>query len=388
MRTSLLLFPLALALFPVGCAVESADDDDGDAGTSTAGTTSGTSGASGKGGTAGAGGSATAGSSGATSAGSGGKASAGSAGTIGGGGASGGLGGGGSGGAATAGGGAGGGAGGSVGGAQSGGAGGLGGGGAGGATGGGGAGGASGGGSGGSSGGGAAGEGGKGGAAGGKGGAAGAGGTSNPTGFDPCPATGPCKILPLGDSITDGIGFSGGYRVQLFHLALEDDHEITFVGGSMNGPSMVDGVTFPKAHEGHSGWTISQIDGIVPSPALNPEPNIILLHIGTNDMYQTPSGAPDRLGTLIDQIVQELPDTLLVVSTIIPLPSSSGPVNTFNAAVPGVVNARKDAGKHVLLVDQFTGFPTNELGDGVHPNQAGYSRMAGVWYAAISSYLK
>jgi hypothetical protein len=65
------------------------------------------------------------------------------------------------------------------------------------------------------------------------GGASGAGGGSS--GYNPCPATGACKILPLGDSITDGIGFSGGYRVRLFQLALEDDKEITFVGGSMNG---------------------------------------------------------------------------------------------------------------------------------------------------------
>jgi hypothetical protein len=219
------------------------------------------------------------------------------------------------------------------------------------------------------------------------GGMGGTGGTGT-GGFDPCPATGPCKILPLGDSITDGIGFSGGYRVELFHLALEDDHEITYVGGSMNGPSMVDGVTFPKAHEGHSGWTISQIDGIVPDPALNVAPNIILLHIGTNDMYQTPSGAPDRLGTLIDQILMDLPEALLVVSNIIPLPSSSSQVTTFNSAVPGLVQSRKDAGKHIVFVDQFTGFPTGELGDGVHPNEAGYARMASKWYPAISAYLK
>lgn len=212
----------------------------------------------------------------------------------------------------------------------------------------------------------------------------GGGGSSD---FKPCPAAEPCKILPLGDSITDGIGFSGGYRVELFNKATMDGHDITFVGGSMNGPSMVAGKTFPKNHEGHSGWTISQIDGITPEPALNPKPHIVLLHIGTNDMYQMPNGAPDRLGTLIDQIVMTLPDALLVVSNIIPFPQGANAVSTYNAAVPGVVNMRISAGKHIILVDQFKGFPTSELGDGVHPNQAGYARMAGVWYDAIKSYL-
>jgi lysophospholipase L1-like esterase len=105
-------------------------------------------------------------------------------------------------------------------------------------------------------------------------------------------------------------------------------------------------------------------------------------------MYMSPSGAPERLGTLIDGIVMAAPDALIVVSTIIPLSFGGSAVDTYNDAIPAVVQKRIDAGKHILLIDQFTGFPTSELGDGVHPNQAGYSRMAGKWYEAISKYLK
>lgn len=219
-------------------------------------------------------------------------------------------------------------------------------------------------------------------------GEAGAGGGG--AGFNPCPATGPCEILPLGDSITDGLGVTGGggYRIELFRLALMAQQDITYVGGSMNGPQMVDNQPFPRSHEGHSGWTISQIDGIVPSPALGPDPHIVLLHIGTNDMRGDVSMAATRLGTLIDQIVMDLPDALLVVAKIIPYPAQANQVTTYNNAIPAVVQMRASAGKHVVLVDQFMGFPNNELADGVHPNAAGYARMARVWYAAISSYLR
>jgi lysophospholipase L1-like esterase len=63
-------------------------------------------------------------------------------------------------------------------------------------------------------------------------------------------------------------------------------------------------------------------------------------------------------------------------------------VSTFNKAGPGVVKQRSDAGKHVLYVDQFTGFQTSDLGsDQVHPNEGGYEKMAVVWYGAIKSYL-
>jgi lysophospholipase L1-like esterase len=164
--------------------------------------------------------------------------------------------------------------------------------------------------------------------------------------------------------------------------------DFTFVGGSMNGPTMVDGQMFPRAHEGHSGWTIMQIDGIVPTPALGVDPHIILLHIGTNDINGNANGAPDRLGTLLDQIIADSPDALLVVAQIIPFPGRASQVQAFNAAVPPLVTARANMGRHVILVDQFTGFPNSELDDGVHPNPAGYARMAGVWYRAISSYLR
>ena len=206
--------------------------------------------------------------------------------------------------------------------------------------------------------------------------------------FEPCPASGVCKIMPLGDSITDGTGFSGGYRVELFAKAVADQKNITFVGSLSNGPSTVAGVTFPKSHEGHFGWTISQVDDLIPNPALNPAPQIVLLHLGTNDINQnTLSGAPERLGSLIDQIIAKLPSALIVVAKIIPEPSKANDIATFNNAIPQIVQTRANAGKHVILVDQFTGFLSSELGDGVHPNQAGYTRMAGVWYTAIKGYL-
>jgi lysophospholipase L1-like esterase len=227
-------------------------------------------------------------------------------------------------------------------------------------------------------------------------------GTGGGTGtFDPCPASGACKILPLGDSITWGVNYDGGYRVKLFSNTITDKKNITYVGKLSNGPATVSGVTFPKNNEGHSGWTIQQIDDIVTGKAtdanysgkkmmVDQAPNIVLLHAGTNDTSRSPSGMTDRLGTLIDHIVGDGPNVLLVVTTIIPIKQGSyGSVGeTFDNAVPAVVQKRIDAGKHVVLVDMFKNFPSAGLSsDGVHPNQQGYDWMAGVWYDAIKGYL-
>jgi lysophospholipase L1-like esterase len=175
------------------------------------------------------------------------------------------------------------------------------------------------------------------------------------------------------------------------------NQSITYLGDSTlaNGPATVDGKPFPMLNQGHSGWTIDQIAGLVPTPALMTLPNIVLLMAGTNDVdgvgTQPTAQAPTRLGALIDKIVMDAPAALLVVAQITPLKSASSEalVVTYNAAVPAVVKPRATAGKHVLLVDMHTGFdvPTMLSDDGVHPNVAGYKHMGDVWYAAISSVL-
>jgi lysophospholipase L1-like esterase len=103
--------------------------------------------------------------------------------------------------------------------------------------------------------------------------------------------------------------------------------------------------------------------------------------LGTNDVTQQDelANAPKRLGSLIDLLVTNAPDALIVVAKFTPLASGGNAVQTYNAAIRAIVDARVATGKHVLLVDMFTGFSTSMLGDGVHPNQQGYERMAGVW---------
>lgn len=211
-----------------------------------------------------------------------------------------------------------------------------------------------------------------------------------------CPATGPCRILPLGDSITDGIGGSGGaYRTELFRQAVLNNKNITFVGSLANGPSTVEGRSFPRNHEGHSGWSINQIAGIVPSPALNGDPHIILLMIGTNDSWveennNGPQAMAQRLGALIDKIVDHQPDALLAVAIITPRNDYAKQwADSYVAVIPGVVQEKINQGFKVILVDQYNSFPSNGLaGDDLHPNDTGYRFIGQTWYQAIAEYLR
>jgi lysophospholipase L1-like esterase len=226
------------------------------------------------------------------------------------------------------------------------------------------------------------------------------------TGFAPCPTDGsPCKIMPLGDSITFGIGSSGGgYRVQLFRDALADQRAITFVGTSQppNGPAQVNGQPFPQAHQGHSGFTISgggagSLAGLVDAAIASTQPDIILLLIGTNDINGNidVANAPQRLGALLDQLTTDAPDALLAVAQIVPTTNAgtNQRVQAYNAAIPALVQERVAAGRHLILVDTFTpfintpNFATAIMNDMLHPNDAGYVVLGDTWYQAIDEFL-
>jgi lysophospholipase L1-like esterase len=206
-------------------------------------------------------------------------------------------------------------------------------------------------------------------------------------------------VLPLGDSITLGTGYAGGYRVKLFKNSLADAKHLTFVGTQRNGPEKVNSSNFPQNHEGYAGHTIERIrTELLPkiaNSAFNPAPHIVLLMVGTEDMTAgTPAdqmSASQRVGPLLDELVRLAPKALIVVAKIIPLGASqagSGNVKPFVDALPAIVQERVVAGKHLVLVDPGTSFPVTELAaDGIHPTQRGYEVIGDVWYAAVHPYL-
>lgn len=212
--------------------------------------------------------------------------------------------------------------------------------------------------------------------------------------------------MPLGDSITEGVGSSGGgYRVELFRLAITNSKRITFVGRNSNGPATVAGQPFPKNHEGYGGYTIDTasaagrmgISPLVDAGISAGNPHIILLMIGTNDVNNTIDlpNAPTRLGALLDKMTADAPDALVVVAKLTPTADAATDVRvvTYNDALPALVTARVAAGKHILLVDMHAvvaanpNYKTALMHDGLHPNDAGYVLMAQTWYNAIKLVL-
>ncbi len=226
--------------------------------------------------------------------------------------------------------------------------------------------------------------------------------------YNPCPTNGnPCKLLPFGDSITQGAASSdnAGYRTPLFKLIVAAKQKATFVGSQSSGPTTVSGVAFPRTHEGHPGWRIggggtSGIYTLIPSPALNDNPHIILLLIGANDIYNPGAdGMAARLEGLLDKLTQAAPTSLIVLATM----TSIGPVErgatpaevtaahaameVYNSKMPGMIQAHTAKGHHIIGVD-MSKLPVSYLTPGSkHPTDKGYAYMADIWYPAIKDLL-
>ena len=159
-------------------------------------------------------------------------------------------------------------------------------------------------------------------------------------------------------------------------------------------------MTFPKNHEGHDGYTIDSgystngtagISSLIPTPAFSTIPDIVLLHIGTNDITSTGSASTTtstRLDWLLTKIVGVAPKALVVVAQMMPVSYTSADLTSYNSKFPGIVQSHTAQGQHIISVD-MSQMPKSDLSsDGVHPNDQGYAYMANVWYAAIKGYLR
>jgi lysophospholipase L1-like esterase len=191
------------------------------------------------------------------------------------------------------------------------------------------------------------------------------------------------RIMPLGDSITDGHhAYPGGYRVALRQLLAADGHTVDFVGSLTNGPAELDS----RNHEGHSGRRIHHLDAHIRTWLRHSAPHTVLLLIGTNDMNESDDAAraPERLARLIDHIREPRTTGDVFVGTIPPQsdPVQERRVRVYNAALTEVVAAK---GPRVHLVTIHDALTTADLADDKHPSRAGHEKIARMWHEALRS---
>lgn len=230
---------------------------------------------------------------------------------------------------------------------------------------------------------------------------------------------GQLRIMPLGDSITEGFHPNGpgdgqrtGYRRRL-HLdleALSSGYSVNFVGAEIDGQ-----LDHDREHQGLGGWCSTApcssgagIDQNVHS-WLNANPaDVVLLHIGTNDLGDGRSSATG-VAAILNEIdrweAANHPVTVFLAQIIGDVPGygSELAVSTFNCNLASMINGgtcnlsgSTFSGRpndRVLLVNMQSGAglqygsgtPGADMDDNLHPSASGYDKMANKWRTDLTN---
>ncbi|WP_162912054.1 SGNH/GDSL hydrolase family protein [Pontibacter actiniarum] len=255
------------------------------------------------------------------------------------------------------------------------------------------------------------------------------------------------RIMPLGDSNTFGGGgvedpeTKVSYRRNLGAAIQEAGFSFDFVGTLNSGSSLmvdVDHAGFPGARVGDIASLLQtggyddtnsytkpvNEAGFTAGPYLSDarnNPDIILLHIGTNDASDA-ENVMQNLNTLLDEVDEyeraNNKEVTVVVAKIIQMvcfedgdpdtndtwnclkPNDAQGVLNYNVKLESLVNNRIAEGDNLELVDMQDGagiayWWSNVRYDGIlgemddyrHAAQTGYDKMATVWYNALAPML-
>lgn len=229
------------------------------------------------------------------------------------------------------------------------------------------------------------------------------------------------RIMPLGDSITEGVllsanlsypdgtnkahpeqgltpeGFSGslmsgsgGYRIHLKQFLYNLNWDSYMVGQKYD---------IGGHYEGYPGYMSSDLLAILPDILDANPPDVILLHIGTNDLPWpiNPDSCYANINLMLDFIHDFDPNIHVFLAQIIPclqnttLGQKRYPrIIELNDKFPQIARERS----YVTIVDMWRAFTSNpdwetELMSGTwHPNNTGYRVMAEEWRDALEDVIE
>lgn len=203
----------------------------------------------------------------------------------------------------------------------------------------------------------------------------------------------PIKIMPLGDSITYDSRFGDtrstsvrtGYRSHLWYSLQGVNFGADFVGSQIAGEAIVP--AFDPHNEGHPGWNQFEIAEETGMYMDDSKPDVVLLHIGTNDVTTNPAGIDDILSS-IDLYESENGTTVRVyVALIIKRAHTDERITSFNNRLAELLTQRIAGGDDIIIVNMYenANLISSDYADETHPNDSGYRKIANVWLNALTT---
>lgn len=202
------------------------------------------------------------------------------------------------------------------------------------------------------------------------------------------------RILPLGDSITNGYPYL--YRYFLFNMLKNNGHNFNFVGTQNSNPANYPGV-WDTRHEGHNGASSRGIDISLNSWLQSYKADIVLIHLGTNDVaysIKNPESftmTMNYMESIINKLRSDNPIARIYLAKIIPPGSGLSPsdkyfnlTNEWNAGIQNLADQKNTNVSPIIVVNMHSGFGDSDLIDEVHPTEAAAEKMAQRWYNALT----
>lgn len=200
------------------------------------------------------------------------------------------------------------------------------------------------------------------------------------------------RIMPIGDSLTEGQTGWNTYRFYLSQLLQTAALPVDFIGsreGVLGGGAP--NPNFDQDHEGHWNSRSDEIleYGFETWGSAYPA-DIAILFAGISDMQQGRSvnETLTNLERIISLLRQSNPTVRVFLAQPPPVEGFTAEIAALNAAIPQLASLLSTDLSVVSAVDLFSGYSLEtDTRDGVHPNDSGEQRIAQAFYNAIAPYL-
>jgi hypothetical protein len=194
------------------------------------------------------------------------------------------------------------------------------------------------------------------------------------------------RVMPLGDSITEAASGYASYRYWLAKALESRGRRVDFVGsrrGVLRGSPRFD--DFDSDHEGHWGWTSGQVLERIDGWAATARPDVVLLHLGSNDLGRRDEIIVKNLSAIIDRLRRANAEVVVLLARLIPLSGMSPEsLDRVNDSIERMAREKSTDRSPVDVVRQDEGFDVaRDTYDGIHPSESGEKKMAARWLDAL-----
>lgn len=211
------------------------------------------------------------------------------------------------------------------------------------------------------------------------------------------PALPKAKIMPVGDSITEGGTTFSVYRAPLATQLNAAGYRFEYVGSKTP--------VGDTPHEGYGGFNATAVAQQMVAHVGTYNPDIVLIHSGHNFDLNTESESSiiGKIETATRSMITAAraanPKVSILLAQVITSTKRSdnnpnvvkyGYIPALNIRLAQVAAELNTTAQPVIIVNQAEGWntPTDAINDLVHPSAAGAEKMATKWFASLQSLLE